>query len=265
MPISPLAGAHELLLAHATDRSIAVVTGFVGGKAKSYPQIAFEGEDAGLANDPVRRMQLFIECLSGLDVAMFVVNVSRFDEESFNDAVNQYEDALDRLGGEAATSEDRREARRALKEGLAEVKEIKAKMGEVWLLIVKAITRNPTTLIGWTEWPAWREVIDNAEKDVQEIEQEAYGDSGASEDEQYHRQEAAAFERERRFWTAKRRNETARKLAESPDFSKCKREADRVHMLRLMLGDETPSDEYMLKEMTRAALAVYRLEIAVKK
>lgn len=157
---------------------------------------------------------------------------------------------------------------RIRRELLAAAKALKAQVGQIAILDVRAITRNPAIMIEFLAFAPWNSVIHGAEEQVQEIEE----DDSAEDDEESEtaeiararREEWAAQERERLHWTSKRRTETARRLAEAPDFNKCKREADRVYMLRKMLGDETPSDDHMLKEITREALAIYSLDIAKK-
>lgn len=56
-----------------------------------------------------------------------------------------------------------------------------------------------------------------------------------------------------------------RRLAEHPDFARCKTEAERVYLLEKLLGDEAPAQAYLKKEIAREASAIYKLDVAPRR
>jgi hypothetical protein len=268
MPNAPLTTALATFHAFASERRIPLVPGSIDRKILGFPLVAFTPDDPRVSNDVEAEMQAFTSCLTELEVGLAVVWVDRLTESERQDAVDEYQDALDRLEETDQAEQDVNEQRHALGELLAAAKALKALVGQIAMLEVQAITRNPAIMIEFLAFAPWNSVVQEAEEQVQEIERDDSAEDGeesdTSEVARARHEEWETQERERRLWTSKRRTETARRLAESPDFNKCKREADRVYMLRKMLGDETPSDDHMLKEISREALAIYSLDIAKK-
>jgi len=61
------------------------------------------------------------------------------------------------------------------------------------------------------------------------------------------------------------RSKAARQIASDPRFPQAKTEAARVLITRDVLGDSAPSNEHLVKEISREAKAVFDLEIKPKK
>ena len=61
------------------------------------------------------------------------------------------------------------------------------------------------------------------------------------------------------------RTAAARQLAELPEFPNATKKADRIYLLRRLLGAEAPSVDYVTKEIAREALAIYKLEIKAQR
>lgn len=271
-----LAAALARLHAAATERGIPVVPGYLREKkATGAHLLTFADGTAPVDADPVTLMQSFLAATAALDIAMFVTWVNRLEEDDWRAAVKTYEQAIADLEASGESSAPGAESAHAsLREALKEARAARTHVGEVAYLDVSAVTRNPAAIIDWSEATDWSAAVSDPEGTVADARKEAAAalkaavadaDGAAREEASRARQEEwAARERERRLWTAKRRTEASRRLAELPEFGKCAREADRVYMLRKLLGDEAPSDEHMLKEIAREALAIYRLEIGAK-
>lgn len=253
----PLAAAASALRAFAQERSIPIIPGFFDdAKRPLAPLVTFVAEygTRDATYEPQASMRAFTAAMEQLDVAMFVVSVDVFAEEEWQETVDAYEDAIELLASRNALNE-------TLPRALMRIQEIRPRIGHVGVFQVRAVTRNPTVMIDWFKSAEWYEEISDANSIISDAARET-GDSTPDEASLARQAEWDAQERERRVWNGTNCTEVARQLAEQAGFGQCKREAERVYMLRTLLGDDAPSSAPLLKEIAREARAIYNLEIA---
>jgi hypothetical protein len=266
------------LTTFASERGVPLVPGFFDQRKLAIPTVDYRADLPQEAEDDVlAQWRAFRETVSTLDVAMLILYVTRLDQAEWEEAVAQYQSALDEareLGdGHDGDEEPEGADLETLRRLLAEAEAVRPHIGHVSFLDVHAVLRNPTAVITCSTWAPWSEVISDVDERLADAaggeDDELDDDDGATrearEAARMRREEYEARERERRFWTPKKRTETARRLAEAEGFDQAKREADRVYLLRKLLGDEAPAEDHLLKEMAREALAIYRLEVKPKR
>ena len=139
-------------------------------------------------------------------------------------------------------------------------------IGNVALLNIHFFIKDCPIALNYTYVAQW---CNDAYQD--EFEDDAVDDQNPEEAARF-RAEREARERrdreqqaERDKWTPDARTKAARQIASDPRFPKAKTEAARVFLSRTVLGTEVPSDDYMVKEISREAKAIFEFEIAPDK
>ena len=279
---SPLEAALTRIIEFAAERQLPVVPGYFDGDDESLPLVIFRDGTSGDSDRPPQdTMRQYLTALQPLDIAMLVVWVDRLDREEWEEAVHACRasiaegaggrelDELNDLWDEVHPAPLADDQRGRLEEQLAHTLELEQRLGEIRSLQVRAVTRNPALMIEWWEFAPWSGLISSAAELIDDIDDDSMGMTGAavamSPEVQARREEWMARDRERSRWTTAIRTATARRLAELPEFPSAKKEADRIYLLRRMLGDEAPSDDYVTKEIAREALAIYKLEIKTQR
>lgn len=276
-PARALAAALGVVRAYAERRQVVWLPGSIPPEAARALVVDFDpsrsAEPPHAPQDGAAAAGVFVAALERLNVALLVADVGRLAADEVDVAVVAYEDALARLADRAAARDaagdvDGRadatdaDVEAALEGHLAAARAARRHVGEVAWLDLCAVTRGPTLVVRWLELAPWAEVVHAADRLVREATGARRGGDGRDgawgprPEVLTQRAEYEAREREWRLWTGPKGQEAARRLAAHEDFAQCTREAERVVLLRELLGDDAPADAQLLKEIAREAHAV---------
>ncbi len=223
IPADELAMCIEIARQWAHGRSVPWVTGSLSA-GQLLATVRFEADGAAL-----QQTQAFLEVIEPLDVRLLVAGTAVLVE-------SVYQNALAKL-----------EENGASEEYLEKARSCKRHIGRTAAFDLAALVGVPPVALELGVDEDWFTLMWGVEDNV--------GQRGAGVDEEWER-----HQEERRAWTARRRTAAARAAAQDERFSAAKTEAARVHLLRLIHGDDLPEDEFLLKEMAREAKGIFDLE-----
>ncbi len=159
-----------------------------------------------------------LDALLGSAPKLITLQTSRFTQSDFDEITEMYAE-------EPALGD--------IDEGLRVLKRNIGKLGDLVFSLIAPESRLVATLVVTSDWYArFEALVENDDSDQWQEDPEPS---------------------ERASWTQKRRTDAAKRLESDERFAKCKTEAARVALLKILLGEETPDDEHVLKEIAREA------------
>ena len=242
-----------------------MLPGLLSNEDKHGLPVVLWGKDEYEASgsDPRDAMSALLSSLTPLDPGAIILSEDTYSQTAWR---NDLEESETNIARARELGEDDEEINR-LVEARKYLQKLKPHVGKISALGIWIITRNPSVVIEWMPIAPWkpsssdRKIIhSNPSSRYLDDEDEEFWDK--SELAEINADHKAKLKDRRKWEHGPRRDAVARQLAELPDFPACKREADRVYLLRRMLGDDAPLEDYIAKEITRQAGAIFRLEIA---